>query len=175
MYSPVSSKNTCTDIRYSRIGVNFYRCTNSFHESLLHDLDTMQARRSRPRLTFSLVPPADFAFEIFFFPPVSSHLLILLLRLVIQPAGWFGLFFLLGFNLVIKENRELARAAACNEVIYLHFRKVIRAWKIASLFWENGFKTWKVRLFVTSISWKEYWRGDTFYLWAINSRSILLF
>ena len=79
--------------RYSRIGVNFYRCTSSFHESLLHDLDTMQARRSRPRLTFSLVPPADFAFEIFFFPPVSSHLLILLLRLVIQPAGWFGLFF----------------------------------------------------------------------------------
>ena len=93
LYSPVSSKNTCTDIIYSRIGVNFYRCTNSFHESLLHDLDTMQARRSRTRLTFSLVPPADFAFEIFFFPPVSSHLLILLLRLVIQPAGWFGLFF----------------------------------------------------------------------------------
>ena len=72
--------------------------------------------------------------------------------------------FLLGFNLVIKENRELARAAACNEVIYLHFRKVIRAWKIASLFWENGFKTWKVRLFVTSISWKEYGRWDTNYI-----------
>ena len=76
LYSPVISKNTCTDIRYSRIGVNFYRCTNSFHESLLlHDLDTMQARRSRPRLTFSLVPPADFAFEIFFSSCVfsSSH------------------------------------------------------------------------------------------------------
>ena len=162
MYSPVSSNNTCTDIRYSRIGVKF------------HDLDTMQARRSRPRLTFSLVPPADFAFEIFFSSCVfsSSHPP----SKACNTACWLVRpLFLLGFNLVIKENRELARAAACNEVIYLHFRKVIRAWKIASLFWENGFETWKVRLFVTSISWKEYWRGDTFYLWAINSRSILLF
>ena len=130
-------------------------------------------KKKQAKINFFPRSASRFRFWDIFFPPVSSHLLILLLRLVIQPAGWFGLFFLLGFNLVIKENRELARAAACNEVIYLHFRKVIRAWKIASLFWENGFETWKVRLFVTSISRKEYWRGiKIISFWRYFAKSI---